>query len=101
MAPEPLSRQEIDNALAELPGWSAPGDRLERTYTFEGHLSAAATVAQIARVQETLNHHADLTLSYNKLKVSVNTHSVGGKITELDLELAHRIEQICVEHHVS
>lgn len=100
MAPEPLTPQEIENALAELPGWTAAGDRIERTYTFAGHLAAAAIVTEIARVQESLGHHADLTLSYNKLTVSVNTHSVGGRITELDTELAHRVEQIAVEHHV-
>ncbi|MGP4003971.1 4a-hydroxytetrahydrobiopterin dehydratase [Streptomyces sp. 8N706] len=100
MAPEPLSHKEIEDALAELPGWSLEGDRIERTYTFEGHLAAAAMVGQIARVQDALGHHADLTLSYNKLKASVNTHSVGGKVTELDLELAHRIEQIAAEHGV-
>ncbi|MEU8568513.1 4a-hydroxytetrahydrobiopterin dehydratase [Streptomyces pathocidini] len=100
MASEPLSRQDIDKALGELPGWALAGDRIERTYTFEGHLAAAAMVGQIARVQEALNHHADLTLSYNKLTASANTHSAGGKVTELDLELAHRIEQIAAEHGV-
>ncbi|MEU6082830.1 4a-hydroxytetrahydrobiopterin dehydratase [Streptomyces sp. NPDC047108] len=100
MAPKALSPQEIEDALAELPGWAANGDRIERTYTFEGHLAAAAIVGQIARVQEALNHHADLTLSYNKLTVASSTHSAGGKVTELDLELAHRIEQIAAEHGV-
>jgi 4a-hydroxytetrahydrobiopterin dehydratase len=100
MAPEPLSQQEIENELAELPDWTFSGDRIERTYTFEGHLAAAAMVGQIARVQDALDHHADLTLSYNKLTASVNTHSVGGKVTEMDIELAHRIEQIASEHGV-
>jgi 4a-hydroxytetrahydrobiopterin dehydratase len=100
MAPEPLSHQEIEGALAELPHWALADDRIERTYTFEGHLAAAAMMGQIARVQDALNHHADLTLSYNRLTASANTHSVGGKVTELDLELAHRIEQIAAEHGV-
>ncbi|MFG2193616.1 4a-hydroxytetrahydrobiopterin dehydratase [Streptomyces sp. NPDC048639] len=100
MAPEPLSHQEIEDALAELPGWTLNDDRITRTYTCEGHLAAAAMVGQIARVQETLNHHADLTLSYNKLTATSSTHSAGGKVTELDLELAHRIEQIASEHGV-
>ncbi|MEU4682616.1 4a-hydroxytetrahydrobiopterin dehydratase [Streptomyces xinghaiensis] len=101
MAPRPLTPQEIQDALTELPGWASTGDRIERTYTFAGHLAAAAIVTEIARVQESLNHHADLTLSYDKLKVSVNTHSVGGEVTELDTELAHRIERIAVEHRVA
>ncbi|MER5969079.1 MULTISPECIES: 4a-hydroxytetrahydrobiopterin dehydratase [unclassified Streptomyces] len=100
MAPEPLTRAQIQDGLAELPDWSLQGDRIERTYTCGGHLAAAAMVGQIARVQEALGHHADLTLGYNKLTASVNTHSAGGKVTELDLELAHRIEQIAAEHGV-
>lgn len=100
MAPQPLSHQEIEDALAELPGWTFSQDRIERTYTFEGHLAAAAMVGQIARVQEALNHHADLTLSYNKLTAAVNTHTAGNKVTELDVELAHRIEQLAAEHGV-
>ncbi|MGP3928286.1 MULTISPECIES: 4a-hydroxytetrahydrobiopterin dehydratase [unclassified Streptomyces] len=100
MAPEPLSHKEIEDALTELPGWALTKNRIERTYTFEGHLAAAAMVGQIARVQDALDHHADLTLSYNKLTASSSTHSVGGKVTELDLELAHRIEQIASEHGV-
>jgi 4a-hydroxytetrahydrobiopterin dehydratase len=30
--------------------------------------------------------------------VSVNTHSVGGKVTELDVRLARRIEEIAPSH---
>lgn len=101
MAAEPLSPREIEEALSELPGWTFADDRLNRTYACEGHLAAAAMVGQIARVQESLGHHADLTISYDKLKVSVNTHSAGAKVTELDTELAHRIEKVASEHGVS
>ena len=101
MAAEPLSHKEIEDALAELPGWTFADDRISRTYQCGGHLAAAAIVGQIARVQEALGHHADLTISYDKVKVSVNTHSAGGKVTELDTELAHRIEQVASEHGVS
>src|SRR4051794_25279492 len=40
MAPEPLTRAQIDEGLAELPGWSVTDDRIERTYAFQGHLAA-------------------------------------------------------------
>lgn len=101
MAAEPLSQHEIEEALGELPGWTFGDDRISRTYACEGHLAAAAMVGQIARVQESLGHHADLTVSYDKLRVSVNTHSAGGRVTELDTELAHRIEKVASEHGVS
>lgn len=101
MAPEPLTPQQTDEALAELPGWQATGDRLSREYVFSKHQPAAAMVIHVAAIQEELGHHSDQTLSYNTLSVSVNTHSVGGKITELDVALARRIEEIAAGHGAS
>ncbi|MBB5937358.1 4a-hydroxytetrahydrobiopterin dehydratase [Streptomyces zagrosensis] len=98
MAAKPLSRPQIDERLKELPGWTTDGDRITHTYAFDTHPQGAAMVVHIAQVQEELNHHADLLLSYNKLTVTVNTHSVGGKVTDLDLELARRLMEIAPGH---
>ncbi|WFB06756.1 4a-hydroxytetrahydrobiopterin dehydratase [Streptomyces sp. LX-29] len=94
MAVEPLSHKEIEERLEDLPGWSVEGDQITRTYTYVSHLDAADAVGRIARVQDELNHHSDLALGYTTLTVSVNTHSVGGKVTALDFELAHRIQEV-------
>ncbi|MEU4895612.1 4a-hydroxytetrahydrobiopterin dehydratase [Streptomyces sp. NPDC044780] len=98
MAVEPLTDQEIQGRLEQLPGWSFADDRLTRTYVFKGHPQAAGLVAEVATIQEELDHHSDLTLGYNKVAVSVNTHSVGGKVTALDFDLAARIEAIAPQH---
>ncbi|MCT2593491.1 4a-hydroxytetrahydrobiopterin dehydratase [Streptomyces sp. N2-109] len=100
MAPEPLSAQQTEDALAELPGWSVAEGALAREYSFHGHLPAAAMVIHVAAIQEELGHHSDQLLSYNKLGITVNTHSVGGRITELDVALARRIEEIAAGHGV-
>ncbi|MGW7354619.1 4a-hydroxytetrahydrobiopterin dehydratase [Streptomyces sp. NPDC054784] len=101
MAPEPLTPEQTEQALAELPGWRAADGRLVREYAFGGHLPAAAMVVHVAAIQEELNHHSDLALSYATLGVSVNTHSVGGRVTELDVALARRIEEIAAGHGAS
>ncbi|MEU6367403.1 4a-hydroxytetrahydrobiopterin dehydratase [Streptomyces sp. NPDC046931] len=98
MPVEPLSQKEIEDRLAELPGWSLEGDRIARSYRLGSHFAATAMVVHIAQVQEELDHHSDLTLGYNTVSVTVNTHSVGGAVTELDLELAHRIEDLAPGH---
>ncbi|NLU66073.1 4a-hydroxytetrahydrobiopterin dehydratase [Streptomyces sp. HNM0574] len=98
MPPEPLTDQELQDALAGLPGWTLEGDRIARTYSFGGHLPAAAMVIHVAAIQEELGHHSDLELGYNKLTVSVNTHSIGGRVTALDTGLARRIEDIAPGH---
>lgn len=98
MTVEPLSQKDIEVRLQELPGWAADGDRITRTYSFDGHFPAAAMVIHIAQIQEELNHHAEVGLGYNTVSLAVNTHSVGGKVTELDVQLAHRVEAIAPGH---
>ncbi|GAA2719147.1 MULTISPECIES: 4a-hydroxytetrahydrobiopterin dehydratase [Streptomyces] len=98
MAVEPLSKKDVEERLQELPGWSLEGDRIARRYSFDGHFQAAAMVVHIAQIQEELNHHSDLTLGYNTVALTVNTHSVGGKVTGLDVELARRIEAVADGH---
>ncbi|WP_030667134.1 4a-hydroxytetrahydrobiopterin dehydratase [Streptomyces rimosus] len=96
-----LTDKEIEDRLAELPGWSVADGRLTRTYTFERHLPAAAMVVHVAQIQEELGHHSELTLGYNTLTLAVNTHSAGSAITELDFTLARRVEEIATGHGAS
>ncbi|MCF3102595.1 4a-hydroxytetrahydrobiopterin dehydratase [Streptomyces roseoverticillatus] len=98
MAVEPLSQKDVEERLQELPGWTTDGVRISRTYRFDGHFQAAAMVIHIAQIQEELDHHSDVTLGYNTVSVSVNTHSVGGKVTGLDVGLARRIEAVAAGH---
>ncbi|MEW1640678.1 MULTISPECIES: 4a-hydroxytetrahydrobiopterin dehydratase [unclassified Streptomyces] len=97
----PLSQQEIDDRLADLPGWTADTDRLTRTFRLASHFAATAMVVHIAQVQEELDHHSDLTLGYNTVSLTVNTHSVGGAITELDFRLARRVTDLAPGHGAS
>jgi 4a-hydroxytetrahydrobiopterin dehydratase len=97
----PLSQKEIEDRLAELPGWSVDADRLTRSYRLASHFAATAMVVHIAQIQEELDHHSDLTLGYNTVSLTVNTHSVGGAITELDFQLARRVEDLAPGHGAS
>ncbi|MFL5995253.1 MAG: 4a-hydroxytetrahydrobiopterin dehydratase [Streptomyces sp.] len=98
MAVEPLSQKEIEDRLAELPGWTLDGDRLTRGYRLGSHFGATAMVVHIAQVQEELGHHSDLTLGYNTVSLSVHTHSAGGAVTAKDFELARRVEALAPGH---
>ncbi|KAB8167709.1 4a-hydroxytetrahydrobiopterin dehydratase [Streptomyces sp. 3MP-14] len=98
MAPQPLNETQIGEVLSGLPGWAFGDDRLVREYTLDSHLAAVALLVHIATLQEQLDHHANLTVTYNQLGVAVNTHSVGGLVTELDTQLATRIEEIAAGH---
>ncbi|MGW6527524.1 4a-hydroxytetrahydrobiopterin dehydratase [Streptomyces venezuelae] len=102
MTPEPLSQKEIEDRLAELPGWSLSpdGERITRSYRLGSHFAATGLVVHIARTQEELGHHSELTLGYDTVSLAVNTHSAGGALTALDFELAHQVEKLAPAHGV-
>jgi pterin-4a-carbinolamine dehydratase len=49
----------------------------------------------IGFLAEAADHHPDLALSWGRLTVRLNTHSAGG-ITDKDLELARRIDDLAL-----
>ncbi|MFC9295383.1 4a-hydroxytetrahydrobiopterin dehydratase [Streptomyces sp. NPDC057011] len=98
MPSEPLSQKEIEDRLRELPGWAFENDRIFRTYRLGTHFAASALVTHIASVQEELNHHSDLTLGYNTVRLSVNSHDAGGVVTDRDFALAERVESLAPTH---
>ncbi|MEU9032964.1 4a-hydroxytetrahydrobiopterin dehydratase [Streptomyces sp. NPDC048383] len=101
MPSEPLSQKEIEDRLRELPGWAFEDDRIVRTYRLGTHFAAGALVVHIAAVQEELNHHSDLTLGYNTVRLSVNSHDAGGAVTATDFALAERVETLAPAHGAS
>ncbi|MFE7181564.1 4a-hydroxytetrahydrobiopterin dehydratase [Streptomyces erythrochromogenes] len=101
MPSEPLSQKEIEDRLRELPGWAFEDDRIIRTYRLGTHFAASALVSHIASIQEELNHHSDLTLGYNTVRLSVNSHDAGGVVTENDFALAERVESLAPAHGAS
>ena len=92
-----LTRSEIDQLLAQLPGWTVveSGGHLEltRTYKFKGFTPGVALVDRIAPIAEAEGHHPDLLLSYGSLTVRLWTHAVGG-LTQNDFVLAAKIDEV-------
>ena len=86
-----LTDTEVAAGLANLPGWSLDGKSLRRTFSFKGFPEAVAFIQGLVAPAEALDHHPDVDVRYNKVTVTLSTHSAGG-LTALDLELAGRIK---------
>lgn len=78
-------------ALEELKaqGWTTNKDKtvIHQSFKFKTFIEAFAWMTQAAMLAEKHNHHPDWSNSYNRVDVSLTTHSAGG-ITKLDIELA-------------
>ncbi|SCX38200.1 4a-hydroxytetrahydrobiopterin dehydratase [Klenkia marina] len=91
--PQALSDGEVAAAVAELTHWDGDAQGIYRRLEFDSFRAAVDTVVQIAEVAEEMDHHPDLDIRYTSVRVAVVTHDAGG-VTELDLELARRVDAI-------
>lgn len=86
-----LQEDEVRARLAGLDGWARAGDAIERTYSFDGFAAAMTFVNRVADLAEAADHHPDIDIRYDKVRLSLSTHSKGG-ITDKDMDLAGRID---------
>ena len=93
MSREKLSPEALDEALASLDSWSLEGGKLHRELQFRDFVTAFGFMTSVALVAESMNHHPEWFNVYNRVVVDLTTHDAGG-ITELDLQLARRMEAL-------
>jgi 4a-hydroxytetrahydrobiopterin dehydratase len=91
-----LTPSEIEQRLDELPGWQLNGQQIEKRYRFSSYRAGVAFAVQVALLAEKMDHHPDLQIGYQEVRVVYSTHSAGG-VTERDLEAAHQVERILQE----
>ena len=89
----PLTQDEIDAALAALPGWRYEGDRLTKTFRFQNFREAVSFIVRMAFSAEELNHHPELRNVYHTVDVALTTHDAGNRVTDQDVGLARAIEE--------
>ncbi|HSL25891.1 MAG TPA: 4a-hydroxytetrahydrobiopterin dehydratase [Acidimicrobiia bacterium] len=78
---------EIEDLLREEPDWRRDGDALVAEFRFKDFNQAMGFLIRVALAAEKADHHPDIDLRWNKVRLSLSTHSEGG-ITPKDLTLA-------------
>jgi 4a-hydroxytetrahydrobiopterin dehydratase len=90
----PLSPDEINAALATLPGWRLERDALAKTYTLENFRAAMGFMLRAGFEADALDHHPEWTNVYNRVSIRLCTHDSGDRVTALDVKLAQKIEHV-------
>lgn len=88
-----LTKEELSESMKSLKDWAVEGNNLVKVFEFDNFRTAFSMMTQIAFIAEKLNHHPDWSNSYNKVTVSLSTHSEGG-ITQKDIGMAKEIDKI-------
>lgn len=88
-----LNDEDIQAKLSGLDGWERAGDAIEKVFQFEDFTGSVGFVDRLTPVANEMNHHPDLAISWNKVTVTLSTHSEGG-LTDADFDLAGKLDEL-------
>ena len=91
-----ISSSELKTYLKQIPVWEHDKKKIERVFEFDDFTSAMDFVNGVAEIAEESEHHPDIEIKYNKVKLTLTTHSKGG-LTDLDFEVAEKIDTLTDE----
>jgi 4a-hydroxytetrahydrobiopterin dehydratase len=87
----PLDDNEVAARLGRLTGWQRQGDAISKEFRFPDFRAAITFVNRVADAAERADHHPDIIINYDRVRMTLSTHSEGG-LTEKDFALASEID---------
>ena len=90
-------RKVLMEMVNESKGWGDSNQKLERTFKFKDFNESMEFVNKVAKIAESQNHHPDIEIKYNKVKVSITDHEKGG-VSEKCHKLVKSIDNLEEPH---
>ena len=88
-----LTSEQVTAELAATPGWQLADGQISRTVTRKDFRDALLFVNAVGFLAERANHHPDVFISWNKVTLTLVTHSAGG-LTANDFALAREVNDL-------
>jgi len=89
----PLNLDESKRLLAQVEGWKLEEKTIQKSFKFKNFVEAIKFVNRVADLAESEGHHPDIHISYNRVKLSLMAHVIGG-LSENDFILAAKIDRL-------
>jgi 4a-hydroxytetrahydrobiopterin dehydratase len=93
MLKEKMTDKELSIAMVQLPDWKMFESKLSRAFKFHDFVDACAFITKVSLVSEKMDHHPELSNSYNRVSIYLFTHDLDG-ISDLDIDLAKKIDTL-------
>jgi 4a-hydroxytetrahydrobiopterin dehydratase len=94
--PEPISPEEVQRRLEDLPGWKLGENEIYKWFRFDGYPSAVAFLERTVNPSERMNHHPDVEVHERRVRIGLHTWSAEA-ITERDFALAAEIDRLAAD----
>ena len=91
-----LNQDEIDSALANLPGWQLQDGKLHKTFKFDSFARAVGWMMSVAIHADKMDHHPEWSNVYNRVTVNLVTHDLDNSVSSWDVDLAQKMEELAV-----
>jgi 4a-hydroxytetrahydrobiopterin dehydratase len=88
-----LPTKDVEAFVTDHPNWSWADTEITRTFEFADFKESMGFVTRVALEAEKADHHPDIDIRWNKVTLTLSTHSEGG-LTQKDLDLADIADQI-------
>ena len=83
----------MNQSLGALPGWSGSTVSITKQFLFADFAEAIEFINVVASIAERRNHHPDIAMSWNRVTLTITSHSEGG-VTADCLDLAQEVESL-------
>ena len=74
--------------------WEEKSNFLVKTFTFRNFIKAFMLMTEVAALAEEMAHHPWWENSYHVVTIRLNSHDARDRVTEKDIEMAGRIDEI-------
>tara|TARA_B100001250_G_C19451238_1_gene636079 strand:- start:213 stop:500 length:288 start_codon:yes stop_codon:yes gene_type:complete len=88
-----IDKNQINYFIEKNPSWIIYNKTIKKEFKFENFVEAFSFMAKVALLSEKMDHHPNWHNSYNKVKIELTTHDMGG-ITTNDIKLAESIDKL-------
>jgi len=91
-----LNPDALHHELDRLEGWSGTTDGISKTFRTRDFDSSVELVGRVAQIARELDHHPDVAISWDRVTLTLVTHSAGG-VTQSDVEMARRLDPLAID----
>ena len=89
-----MAEEIINKAKEQLPSWVTEAKLIYKLFVFQSFEKSIVFTNKVALLAESLDHHPDILIQYNKVKITCSTHDVGGGLSIKDIHLAQQIDAL-------
>lgn len=83
----------IQQRMGKLNNWAIDGNSIAKDFQFKDFREALIFVNKVGDIAEKHNHHPNIVIIYNNVRLTLITHSAKS-LTEKDFDVAEEIDTI-------